>query len=621
MTNAAQPTFPYERPASPRTLLCGELTANDANREVVLKGWVYRRREHSNVLFIDLRDISGITQVVIDRNLSHLEAADAIRDEFVIAISGVVRPRDPDKINPKLPTGAIEVHTRSFEILNTCSPLPFPMDEHSQVANEDARLKYRFIDLRRPQVQKNFLLRHKLYQTVRRSLSENRFLEFSTPILTKSTPEGARDFLVPSRLNPGSFYALPQSPQLFKQLLMVSGYDRYFQIATCFRDEDLRANRQPEFTQIDIEMSFVGVDEVCTAMENLVSAVWKECTDLDIPTPFRRMPYAEAMLKYGSDKPDLRFGLEIQEAPQLLLHGPKVFENAIANKGRVRVLVVPGGADLSRKQIDDYTALAGTYGSKGLAWFKRPSETDLQSPLAKFLPEDAAQQLGQTIGLKVGDIAFVVADREKVVCDALGQLRLRIAADRGLIKPDTFSFCWIVDFPLFEYAEKDKVFTPSHHPFTMPALEDVHLLDQYNANPAKYKDTHPDDHPLKHVRALAYDLAVNGEELGGGSIRIHRRDLQDKVFRTIGIGPEEQKLKFGFLLDALSYGAPPHGGLAFGVDRMLMLLLGESSIREVIAFPKTQSGSDLMVDAPSPVDDDQLAELHIKSVLPPQTEK
>jgi aspartyl-tRNA synthetase len=329
------------------------------------------------------------------------------------------------------------------------------------------------------------------------------------------------------------------------------------------------------------------------------------------------MPYAEAMLKYGSDKPDLRFGLEIQEAPAVLLKGPKVFENAIANRGRVRVLVVPGGADLSRKQIDDYTSLVGTYGSKGLAWFKRPAENELQSPLAKFLPEDAAQQLGATIGLQVGDIAFVVADREKVVCDALGQLRLRIAHDRGLIQPGTFSFCWIVDFPLFEYAEKEKVFTPSHHPFTMPALEDVHLLDQYNADPAKYRDAHPDDHPLKAVRALAYDLAVNGEELGGGSIRIHRRDLQDKVFRTIGIGPEEQREKFGFLLDALSYGAPPHGGLAFGVDRMLMLLLGESSIREVIAFPKTQSGSDLMVDAPSPVDEKQLSELHVKCILPP----
>jgi aspartyl-tRNA synthetase len=609
-------TTPHALLTTPRTLKCGELTAADANREVVLKGWVYRRREHSNVLFIDLRDLSGITQVVIDRNLPHLEAADAIRDEFVLAISGVVRPRDPDKVNPKLPTGAIEVHTRSFEILNTCAPLPFPLDEHGQVTNEDSRLKYRFLDLRRPQVQKNFVLRHKLYQAVRSHLSNDGFLEFSTPILTKSTPEGARDFLVPSRLNPGSFYALPQSPQLFKQLLMVSGYDRYFQIATCFRDEDLRANRQPEFTQIDIEMSFVGVEDVCGAMEKLVAQVWKECRNIDVPTPFRRMPYAEAMLKYGSDKPDLRFGLEIQEAPAILLQGPKVFENAIANRGRVRVLVVPGGAELSRKQIDDYTALAATYGAKGLAWFKRTSETELQSPLAKFLPPDAAQQLGATINLQPGDIAFVVADREKVVCDALGQLRLKVAADREFIPPNTFSFCWIVDFPLFEYAEKDRVFTPSHHPFTMPALEDVHLLDQYNAEPTKYKDAHPDDHPLKHVRALAYDLAVNGEELGGGSIRIHRRDLQDKVFRTIGIGPEEQAEKFGFLLEALSYGAPPHGGLAFGVDRMLMLLLGESSIREVIAFPKTQSGSDLMVNAPSPVDTDQLKELHVATILP-----
>lgn len=603
----------------PRTMYCGEVRKEQIGQEVVLKGWVHRRRDHGGVIFVDLRDRAGICQVVLDPDrVPDFAAAHSLKDEFVLAVRGEVIPRDADKVNPKLPSGDIEIAARDYEILNTSQPLPFRLDEYAQVS-EDARLKYRFLDLRRPEMQRNFMMRHKMYQVVRGHLSDNGFVEFTTPILTKSTPEGARDFLVPSRMHEGAFFALPQSPQLFKQLLMVSGYDRYFQIATCFRDEDLRANRQPEFTQIDIEMSFVSVEDVCTAMESVVSAVWKECAGIEVPVPFQRIAFDEAMLKYGSDKPDLRFGLPITEMTDFWGDTEiKVFAATRENRGRIRGLRVPGGAQFSRKQLDDYTSFAGVYGAKGLAWFKVQEDGELQSPLAKFLTPEKVEGLKQLTGAGKGDIVFVVADREKVVCDALGQLRLKVAADLGMIPEDKFSFAWVVDFPMFEYSEREKVFTPSHHPFTAPAAEDIHLLDEYAADPAKYNGGHPDDHPLKRVRALAYDLAVNGEELGGGSIRIHRRDIQNKVFRAIGINDEEADAKFGFLLDALSYGAPPHGGLAFGVERMLMLLLGEKSIREVMAFPKTQTGQDLMVEAPGPIDAQQLKELHVRVV---ETEK
>lgn len=604
-----------------RSCYCGEVTSALVGQEVVLKGWVHRRRDHGGVVFVDLRDRTGISQVVISPetlSAEEFEKSAALRDEFVLAIRGKVRPRPEGTVNPNLATGEIEIDTLEFEIQNTCQPLPFRLDEYSNV-NEDARLKYRFLDLRRPEMQKNFILRHKLYQVVRSYLSETGFLEFTTPILTKSTPEGARDFLVPSRHGAGNFFALPQSPQLFKQLLMVSGYDKYFQIATCFRDEDLRANRQPEFTQIDIEASFISPEDMYGMMEGLVSKVWKECKGIDIPVPFQRIPFAEAMLKYGSDKPDLRFDMQIIDMTEFFKDTDiKVFAATAANRGYIRALRVPGGAEFSRKQLDDYTAFAGIYGAKGLAWFKMNAGGEIQSPLAKFLPEEKQAKLREITGSQDGDIVFVVADREKVVCDALGQLRLKVANDLNMIPQDSYSFAWVVDFPLFEYAEKENIFTPSHHPFTAPAHEDIGLLDEYNADPEKYKAGHPDDNPLKRVRSLAYDLACNGEEMGGGSIRIHRRDIQNKVFQTIGIGDEEQKLKFGFLLDALSYGAPPHGGLAFGVDRMLMLLLNEKSIREVIAFPKTQSGSDLMVDAPNEVDVAQLEELNISVVYPPE---
>ncbi len=602
-----------------RTCYCGEVRASHIGQEVVLKGWVHRRRDHGGVIFVDLRDRTGLCQVVLSPEnfpAEEFEKAHDLRDEFVVAVRGTVRNRPEGTLNPNLATGEIELNTLQFEILNTCRPLPFRLDEYSNV-NEDARLKHRFLDLRRPEMQKNFMMRHQLNQITRRFLSDNGFLEFATPILTKSTPEGARDFLVPSRHTPGAFFALPQSPQLFKQLLMVAGYDRYFQIATCFRDEDLRANRQPEFTQIDIEMSFITAEEIYELMEGLIASVWKECRGIDVPTPFERIGYADAMMKYGSDKPDLRFDLSITDMTEFFSATDiKVFAATAANRGVIRAMRVPGGAAFSRKQLDDYTTFAGIYGAKGLAWFKLNEGGEMQSPLAKFLDADKQAALISAVGGETGDIIFVVADREKVVCDALGQLRLKLAADLGIIKDDTYKFAWVVDFPLFEYAERDKVFTPSHHPFTMPMPEDVHFLDEYNADPAKHDAGHMQDNPLRGVRALAYDLACNGEELGGGSIRIHTKDVQDKVFQTIGISGEEAREKFGFLLDALSYGAPPHGGLAFGFERMLMLLLNEKSIREVIAFPKTQSGADLMVDAPSAVDDEQLKELNVKAVIP-----
>ena len=604
---------------SKRTCMCGEVRASNVGETIVLKGWAHRRRDHGGVIFVDLRDRTGLCQVVFEPDTLAPEAfeeAGRLRDEYVLAVRGRVRPRPEGTVNPNLATGEIEVLVLEFETLNTSRPLPFKLDEFTSV-NEDVRLRYRFLDLRRPEMQRNLLMRHRMYQVVRNFFSGEGFLEFTTPVLTKSTPEGARDFLVPSRLNPGSFFALPQSPQLFKQLLMVAGYDKYFQIATCFRDEDLRANRQPEFTQIDVEMSFVTPEDIYDVMERMIAAIWRECRGIEVPLPFRRLPYAEAMLKYGTDKPDLRYDLEITEMTDFFEGTAiKVFAQVLEKRGRIRALRVPGGAEFSRKQLDDYTAFAGKYGAKGLAWFK-VLEGELQSPLAKFLDADQTEGLKRRTGAQTGDIVFVVADREKVVCDALGQLRQKVAADTGRIPADSYSFVWVTDFPLFEYSEREKVYTPSHHPFTSPVSADIHLLDEYNADPGRWKDAHPDDHPLKRVRALAYDLAINGEEAGGGSIRIHRQDVQDRVFRAIGIGPDEARAKFGFLLDALSYGAPPHGGIAFGVDRILMLLLGEPSIREVIAFPKTQSGSDLMVDAPSPVDEAQLAELHIRVVPPP----
>lgn len=612
--------------SQPRTCYVGEVRPVHIGQTLTLKGWVHRRRDHGGVIFVDLRDRTGLCQIVFDPqalSTEAFEAAGGLRDEYVLAVRGTVRRRPEGTENPNLATGEVELLAAEFEVLNTCRTLPFKLDEYTTV-NEDVRLRYRFLDLRRPEMQRNFFMRHRLFQVVRRYFSEHGFLEFTTPILTKSTPEGARDFLVPSRLNPGCFYALPQSPQLFKQLLMVAGYDRYFQLAPCFRDEDLRANRQPEFWQIDVEMSFVGPEDIYAIMEGMIACVWKECLGVDVATPFVRLPYERAMLEYGSDKPDLRFDLRITELTDFFQGTEiKVFANVLAARGRIRGLRVPGGASLSRKQLDDYTAFVGQYGAKGLAWFK-VLEGEVQSPLAKFFATaDAStgsslEAFKQRMQAEVGDIVFVVAGSEKVVCDALGQLRLKLAADLNLIPRDRYAFAWITDFPLFEWSEREKEFTPSHHPFTAPVAEDIRWLDEYNSDPERWKGVHPDDHPLKRVRALAYDLAINGEEAGGGSIRIHRRDVQNKVFRAIGIDEETAQRKFGFLLDALSYGAPPHGGIAFGVERMLMLLLGEKSIREVIPFPKTQSGADLMVEAPSPVEEEQLRELCLRVELPEQ---
>ncbi|MDD4278096.1 MAG: aspartate--tRNA ligase [Candidatus Sumerlaeales bacterium] len=603
-----------------RSYYCGQVTAANIDETIVLKGWAHSRRDHGGIIFVDLRDRTGICQVVFDPDVlvDKFATAHGLRDEYVLAIEGKVRRRPEGTINAKMHTGEIEVLVKDFEILNTARILPFKLDDYAKTS-EDIRLKYRFLDLRRPEMQKKFMMRHKLYQVVRKSLSDQGFIEFTTPILTKSTPEGARDFLVPARLSPGNFFALPQSPQLFKQLLMVAGYDKYFQIATCFRDEDLRANRQPEFTQIDIEASFITPEDMFDYVENLVCNVWKECKGIDISRPFKRLPYAESMLKYGSDKPDLRYDLSITEVTDLFRDVEiKVFSNVIAKRGCIRALRLPGGATLSRKQIDDYTAFVGVYDAKGLAWFK-VQENELQSPLAKFLTPEKTAEFVAAVKAEVGDIIFIVADREKVVCDALGALRQKLASDMKLYDPKAFSFAWIVDFPLFEYSERDKVYTPSHHPFTAWVSEDTPKMEEYVADPDKFKNVHPDDHPLKGVRALAYDLAVNGEEMGGGSIRIHRSDVQSLLFRAINIGEEEAQDKFGFLLNALSFGAPPHGGLAFGVDRMLMLLLGETNIREVIAFPKTQSGTDLMSEAPSQITDAQLKEVYIKVDLPPET--
>ncbi len=600
-----------------RSCYCGEVTAKNIGETMTLKGWAYSRRDHGGIIFVDLRDRTGVCQIVFDPDVlkDTFAMAHGLRDEYVLAIEGTVCHRPEGTVNPNLPTGEVEILVKDFEILNTARVLPFKLDDYAKV-NEDVRLKYRFLDLRRPEMQKKFFLRHKLYQVVRRSLSDQGFLEFTTPILSKSTPEGARDFLVPSRLCAGNFFALPQSPQLYKQLLMVAGYDKYFQLAPCFRDEDLRANRQPEFTQIDIEASFITPEDMFGYIETLVSAIWKECRGMDIKTPFQRLSYSDAMLKYGTDKPDLRYDLHIIDVMEVFRNvGIKVFSDVIEKRGRIRALRVPDGASLSRKQIDDYTAFVGTLGAKGLAWFK-VQENELQSPLAKFLTPEKTAEFKQAVGAEVGDIIFIIADREKIVCDCLGALRQKLAADLGLVDTNAFSFAWIVDFPLFEYSEREKVFTPSHHPFTAWDKEDTSKMEEYVADPAKFRDIHPDDHPLKDVRALAYDLAVNGEEIGGGSIRIHRSDVQSLLFRTINIGEEEAREKFGFLLDALSYGAPPHGGLAFGIDRMLMLLLGESNIREVIAFPKTQTGADLMMDAPSVVADTQLKDVSIKLDLP-----
>jgi aspartyl-tRNA synthetase len=559
-------------------------------------GWVHARRDHGGVTFIDLRDRSGVLQIVFNPQINqdaHTAAKD-VRMEYVLAVRGVLEKRSPETINPNLPTGEIELQVSELRILNPSRTVPFPIDEETN-PTENARLRYRYLDLRRPQMYRNFLLRHRLAKGVRDYLDGEGFLEIETPFLTRSTPEGARDYLVPSRVNPGSFYALPQSPQLFKQLLMVGGFDKYFQIVRCFRDEDLRADRQPEFTQIDIEMSFIQPDDIFRLTEGMMAKVCRALKGMEIPTPFPRMSYAEAMTRYGNDKPDIRFGLELCELTDLFRETDiKVFSDVIAKSGTIRGILL-ANCTFSRKEIDDLNPLAQSFGAKGLAWF-RITDEGWQSPLAKFVSEERKAKIERSLGFKKGDLLLLVADQEKVVCDVLSRLRLYLGDKLGLIPKEEFRFLWVTDFPLLEYDEEAKRYVAMHHPFTSPREEDIGLLE---TTPNK-------------IRARAYDLVLNGMELGGGSIRNHRLDVQQRVFACLGIGETEAQEKFGFLMEGLSYGAPPHGGIAFGLDRMAMLFAGADSLRDVIAFPKTAKAVCLMTQAPSPVDPRQLRELSIK---------
>jgi len=581
-----------------RSHYCGELTAKNISEEVTLSGWVHRRRDHGGVIFLDLRDREGITQVVFDPDRAESFAlADSCRSEFVVQIKGLVRARPEGTVNPNMVTGEIEVLGHELEILNRAATPPFQLDDH-QTVGEDIRLKNRFIDLRRPEIQQKLRFRSKVTSVLRRYLDENGFLDIETPILTRATPEGARDYLVPSRTHQGSFFALPQSPQLFKQLLMVSGFDRYYQIAKCFRDEDLRADRQPEFTQIDLETSFLGQEEIMSLTEGMISNLFKELKDIDLGA-FPRMPFSEAMEKYGSDKPDLRIPLTIETVSDLMTEVDfKVFSGPASDpKGRVAALKVPGGNSLTRKQIDEYTKFVGIYGAKGLAYIKVNDKSDLeeglQSPIVKFLPTEVRQALLDRVEAQDGDLIFFGADKESIVNEALGALRCKLGADLDLYTCE-WAPLWVVDFPMFEETPDGGV-TAIHHPFTAPSCS-------------------PEDLKANPLTALsqAYDMVLNGTELGGGSIRIHQADMQQTVFELLNISAEEQEEKFGFLLDALKFGAPPHGGLAFGLDRLVMLMTGSASIRDVIAFPKTQSATCLLTQAPGEVSDKQLKELSIR---------
>ena len=581
-----------------RTHDCGALRIENENDTVTLCGWVQNHRDHGGVIFIDLRDRDGLTQVTFDPDICGKEAHDAAnrcRSEWVIQVTGTVKSRGDGKANKNLATGAIEVFVSEMTILNKAETPPFEIDEHTKVG-EEIRLRHRYLDLRRPSVQRNIIMRHKISKLVRDYFDEQGFLDIETPILCKSTPEGARDYLVPSRVHPGTFYALPQSPQIFKQLLMMSGYDRYMQIAKCFRDEDLRADRQPEFTQIDIEMSFVDMDDVMQCAEGMARKVWKDLFHIEIGE-IPHMEYAEAMLKYGSDKPDLRFGMEIVELTDWApTSGFKVFTSAVENGGVCRAINAKGAVEkISRRQLDALTEYAKELGAGGLAWIKIVGD-EWQGPAAKNITESAREELGKRMNTEDGDILFFGCDKLKVVQNVLGNLRVEIGVNRlELPKSCQWEFLWVHSAPMFEYDEEAGRYSSVHHPFTAPYDEDLSKLESDPAN----------------VRSKSYDLVLNGVEMGGGSIRIHDPEVQKRVFTALGIGKEEAELKFGFLLDALKYGAPPHGGLAFGLDRLVMLILELESIRDIIAFPKTQKASDIMSDAPNVVDDKQLKELHL----------
>jgi len=574
------------------------LRALDEGREVVLMGWVQRRRDHGGLVFVDLRDREGLTQVVFNPEINpdvHTKAG-VLRDEYVVAVRGLVNLRPPEMVNPQLDTGEIEVIVEELRILNSSRTPPFELEDFRVDISEALRLKYRYLDLRRPSIMKPILIRHRAAQVARRYLNGQGFIEVETPILTKSTPEGARDYLVPSRVQQGYFYALPQSPQLFKQLLMMAGLDRYYQLCRCFRDEDLRADRQPEFTQIDMEMAFISEEDIYEVMEGLIATLLDETTGVPVSRPFPRLTFKECLERFGLDRPDMRFGLELSEVSHIIKESEfRTFKEVVAQGGMVKALCAPGMAKLSRKELDDLTDFASVYGAKGLAWVKLVNN-GWQSPLAKYFSEGIKTALTEHLGAREGDIFFFVADAPEIANTALGQLRLHLGQREGLIPEDAFHLVWVTDFPLLEYDLQEGRYKAMHHPFTAPQEDDIHLLE-----------TEPGQ-----VRARAYDLVLNGQEIGGGSIRNYRRDIQEKVFQVLAIPPEEAEEKFGFLLEALDYGAPPHGGVAFGFDRLVAILCGVKSIREVIAFPKTQKAGCPLTRSPSRVEAEQLLELGLR---------
>jgi aspartyl-tRNA synthetase len=592
---------------------CGEIRESEVGKKMTLCGWIFKRRDHGGLIFVDLRDRSGILQVVFNPDVSpnaH-ELAHELRSEYVISVTGELRKRPDGTENPNLPTGMVEMYADKLEVLNKSAPLPVNIEDAGD-ASETLRLKHRYLDLRRPEMQRNLIIRHKVTKVIRDYLDEKGFLEIETPVLTKSTPEGARDYLVPSRLNPGCFYALPQSPQLFKQILMVSGFEKYFQIVKCFRDEDLRADRQPEFTQVDLEMSFADREDVMVIIEGMMKRLFKDVLEIEIDTPFERLGFHESMERFGTDKPDLRFGLELKDMADLSEKGSfRVFLDTLQSGGRIKAIKGKGMADLSRREIDLLTEDALSFGARGLAWIK--VKNGFESPIAKFFPDEVLREMSRRLEAEEGDLMLFVADEEKVVHDVLSRMRIELGKRLNLIG-EGYKFVWITDFPLLEWNREESRFEAMHHPFTSPMDEDMEKMLSLDTSDPQLFTVHRS--LFTSLRAKAYDIVLNGYEIGGGSIRIHRRDLQRKMFEILGISEEEGRIKFGFLLEALEYGAPPHGGIALGLDRLVMIMVGATSIRDVIAFPKTQKAACLMSGTPSQVDLKQLKELHIKTELP-----